>query len=152
MFAVGKGQLDIVKQLVAKGADIHVTNNDGLNALQIAVGLGKMPIIKLLVSAGGNIAELSERYPKAKVVYRNLLAEDTLKQLSLSKNCAMPDAPNIISAEMVAFLTSRNISSVEELLSIPLEELSLVSKDAADAEWLVGCAKKLIEEQQKIEL
>ena len=49
--AVHCGHLAVVEALLEAGADVKVTNNDGVSALSIAVCGGKAAIVKRLIMA-----------------------------------------------------------------------------------------------------
>lgn len=55
MRACKEGKLEIVAELLAAGADIHVVNADGCNALWLACYNGSHAIIERLIAAGIDI-------------------------------------------------------------------------------------------------
>lgn len=56
MQAAGKGQLDIVKVLVDKGADVNARNNEyGLTPLIYAASKGHLDVVKFLVDKGADV-------------------------------------------------------------------------------------------------
>jgi hypothetical protein len=55
MYAVGYGQLNVVKALIDFGANVNVSNENGLTPLMIAVQRGKKNMIKTLIDAGADV-------------------------------------------------------------------------------------------------
>jgi len=51
----GVGQVETVKLLIDKGADIEAKSNDGLTALICAAGAGQVETVKLLIDRGADI-------------------------------------------------------------------------------------------------
>ena len=81
---VGVGNLQAVKQHLAKGLDINAKNKDGVTALQIATLLGQYEIAELLVQKGADVntkandgttalhsAAFLGRYKEAKLLLEN---------------------------------------------------------------------------------
>ena len=58
--AIGQGNRDAVKALLAHGADPNACNTIGMSALMIAAGTGDLEIVKALIAAG---AELNPNTP-----------------------------------------------------------------------------------------
>lgn len=54
-FACGKGSRDIVKILIANGADVSLASNRGITPLHMAAKTGNKDIIKMLVEQGADI-------------------------------------------------------------------------------------------------
>jgi hypothetical protein len=60
--AVKKGDLEAVKSLIAKGANVNVRTNYGATALHFAADRGHLEIIKALVEAGADVNAKDEFY------------------------------------------------------------------------------------------
>lgn len=54
-YACQKGTRDIVRMLIANGADVTISNNRGITPLHLAAGTGNKEIIKMLVDNGADI-------------------------------------------------------------------------------------------------
>jgi hypothetical protein len=53
--ATQNGDTDLVKCLIANGADIEATNEEGLTALHLAADIRNAPLVGLLISNGANL-------------------------------------------------------------------------------------------------
>lgn len=49
------GQLEVVKYLISKGADINIKDNDGVTALMMASAKGHLEVVKYLIDNGADI-------------------------------------------------------------------------------------------------
>ena len=49
------GQLEVVKWLVEKGADVNATNKDGRTVLHSAADSGQLDVVKWLVEKGADV-------------------------------------------------------------------------------------------------
>lgn len=59
--AVDKGQLEIVKYLLAKSVNINTVTTDGRTALHMAAQHGDLPVIILLLAHGANIDPIDKK-------------------------------------------------------------------------------------------
>jgi hypothetical protein len=50
-----RGDVDTIKTLLERGADIHATDKQGETALMKAARLGNYPVVKLLIEHGANV-------------------------------------------------------------------------------------------------
>src|SRR3989442_1200196 len=57
MWATKKGYKDIVELLLAKGANVHIRDNDDFTALMWAAWNGNKDIVELLLANGADINE-----------------------------------------------------------------------------------------------
>ena len=55
LMASGIGHTDVVKELIAAGADINITDNDGFTPLMMASGMGHTNIVEALIAAGADL-------------------------------------------------------------------------------------------------
>ena len=55
MKAMFAGELDMAKFLLAHGADVDATMEDGVTYLMMVAGMGKLYMVKFLVAEGANI-------------------------------------------------------------------------------------------------
>ena len=60
MSTVQSGDIDAVKLLIRKGADLNCYNQDGYNALMIAVFENRTEIFKLLIDSGANLLSVNK--------------------------------------------------------------------------------------------
>jgi len=60
MLASFHGHSDIVRELLARGADVNITDDDGANALFGAVTRGKLDVVQQLTSHGANPNVMSQ--------------------------------------------------------------------------------------------
>ena len=54
-FAIDRGHTNIVAQLLAAGADVNATHNDGYTALIFASYVGHAEIVAQLLAAGADV-------------------------------------------------------------------------------------------------
>lgn len=59
MWAVEKGRQDVMEKLIANGAKLEATDNDGWTPLMYAARRGNVPIAKYLIEQGANIMQRS---------------------------------------------------------------------------------------------
>jgi uncharacterized protein len=55
MFAVTRGDAEIVEALIQKGSDVNARNNIGQSALMIAAKLGNVAVTQQLIDAGADV-------------------------------------------------------------------------------------------------
>lgn len=55
MEAAGKGDISRVNELLAKGADVNIKNNDGQTALMFASDRGHVETVKVLMDKGADV-------------------------------------------------------------------------------------------------
>lgn len=55
MVAAQIGKVDAVKRLLAEGANIETTDQDGRTVLDVATAFGQTDVVKLLLTAGANV-------------------------------------------------------------------------------------------------
>ncbi|OGV97496.1 MAG: hypothetical protein A3I04_02140 [Nitrospinae bacterium RIFCSPLOWO2_02_FULL_39_110] len=85
--ASDEGYLDIVKILLADGADVNKKDNDGSTALIEAVGKGHIDIVKVLLAAGADPdAENDNGVTALWMASSNGLAEVSELLLPLTRN------------------------------------------------------------------
>jgi ankyrin repeat domain-containing protein 17 len=53
--AASKGQLEVVKALVAAGADVHAKTANGKTAIDFAAKMHKTAVVEILLAAGAEI-------------------------------------------------------------------------------------------------
>lgn len=85
MIAAEKGDLELVKLLLDKGADVNIKTSQNVVALWKSAGADNVEVSKLLVEAGANpfaiIAEGKSIYEDCKQMNKNKVVEyfDSLK-------------------------------------------------------------------------
>lgn len=82
MHAAAAGNLDTVKFLISRGANIHATDNMRWTALHHAVSSGGFEVTQALVEAGADVN--ARTFNKATVLMRAVQAVD-LKDINLLK-------------------------------------------------------------------
>lgn len=58
--AAGKGDTNVVKAMLERGADVNAKDNEGETALRLAVTSGKTDVVKLLIEKGADVNAISE--------------------------------------------------------------------------------------------
>ena len=58
--AVSAGDVDLVRKLLAAGADCNERNGDGATALMLAAHAGKLELVKTLIDAGADVNATDE--------------------------------------------------------------------------------------------
>ena len=84
MRAAKEGRLEIVEELLLRGADLSVTNTDGCNALWLACYNGSHAIIETLIAAGIDI-DLQNGNGASALMYVSSNSKPDLVELLLEK-------------------------------------------------------------------
>lgn len=79
MLAVSHGRMDMVRALLACGADVNIQDDEGSTALMCASEHGHVEIVKLLLAQSGCDATLSDNVSK------------TVTQVTLLRCCVLLD-------------------------------------------------------------
>jgi ankyrin repeat protein len=60
--AINRGQLKVVKVLIAHGADVNLKNSSGVTPLDVAAREGHLEVVKLLIANGADINKESDNF------------------------------------------------------------------------------------------
>jgi ankyrin repeat protein len=125
------GNVEVVKILLEKGADINKANIDGQTPLMMAVGMGHEEVVEALLEYGANInAKTNEGYTAFDMVYEKefpeiatLLKASQQKSL-VTKNIKEYKRPNIPTLRSLAHSqldteSTREINKIKDSLSQP---------------------------------
>lgn len=83
--ATVRGQLDMIKRLIAAKADVNITNNDGRTPLSLGAEFGRTPAMSILVDAGADINARDNRGRTALHVAVTFNRVETTRQLLIWK-------------------------------------------------------------------
>ena len=80
--AIQKGNVEVVRRLLAAGADVNIKRSSGKSALQVASELGRTDILLLFAAAGRIPADTLPSYVRGKALYRQpeTLSADVLRR------------------------------------------------------------------------
>lgn len=83
MLAVSHGRMDMVKALLACGADVNIQDDEGSTALMCASEHGHVEIVKLLLAQPGTDATLSDNVSELQLTPR----ETPVSKVAISFLC-----------------------------------------------------------------
>ena len=83
--ATVRGQLDMMRRLIAAKADVNITNNDGRTPLSLGAEFGQTPAMSILVDAGADINARDNRGRTALHVSVGFNRVETTRQLLIWK-------------------------------------------------------------------
>ncbi len=131
------GYLDIVKYLVANGADINAKSDNGGTALMFAARDGQLEIVKYLVSKGANVNYTSKHYWTAlKTAAGNGQLEVVKYLISKGANIRIKGREDVL---IQALIFANNVELVKYLVS---KGANVNAKDSS-GESILMFARKL---------